>query len=287
MAVSDSVAYLGPPGTYSHTAALQQFPTVLLTPVPTIAAAFAAVSSTATHAVVPLENSTNGQVLFTYDLLRDWFVQRNRPPFVVVAEQFVAIHHCLLLRAPRVEDILVVYSHPQVWGQCAEWLGQHQLEQVDTTSTARAAELAAAGVADENGKYPAAICSTTAAGIYNVPVLQANIEDDHENTTRFLVIGRDGPQDLDGITLLAFSISHGDPGALGRVLLHLSQHGLNLTSVTSRPLKVVQWQYVFFVELYPVSGRGEDVQRGLDLLGSVVEAFQVVGSFPKGKRTGV
>lgn len=213
-------------------------------------------------AVVPFENSTNGQVVFTYDLLRDWFIGDNekpRPTFQVVGEQFVAIHHYLLSNATEKSQIHTIYSHPQVWGQVSKLLKSYaKCTKVDVSSTAEAARI----VSQDSTNTVACISSKMCAQLTNLPIIEAEIEDIPDNTTRFLVLGNKPafPQRKQGkaetkemipltaITSIMFTLNHDDPGALMAALDSFKQQNINLTSIASRPSRKSKWQYVFFVE---------------------------------------
>lgn len=213
-------------------------------------------------AVIPFENSTNGQVVFTYDLLRDWFIgdnEKSRPTFQVVGEQFVAIHHYLLSNATEKSQINTIYSHPQVWGQVSKLLKPYaKCTKVDVSSTAEAARI----VSQDSTNTVACISSKMCAQLTNLPIIEAEIEDIPDNTTRFLVLGNKPafPQPKQGIaetketipltaiTSIMFTLNHDDPGALMTALDSFKQQNINLTSIASRPSGKSKWQYVFFVE---------------------------------------
>lgn len=231
------------------------------------------------YAVVPFENSTNGQVVFTYDLLRDWFLGRQEEPtFGIVGEQYVAIQHNVLSTAPNLASITHLYSHPQVWGQVSNYLELGPLKnaiKTDCPSTAKAAELV---VGDKLGTS-AAICSRMCASIYNLPVLDANVEDVKGNSTRFLVLGYE-PLDEKGtpVTSLMFVLNRDDPGALVSALDSFRASSINLTSIASRPLGLARWLYVFFVEA--LSGQhSENMQMSISMLRESCSKVVVLGTF--------
>lgn len=207
----------------------------------------------ADFAVVPFENSTNGQVVFTYDLLRDWFAQRECA-LRIVGEEFVAINHCVLSNAVLLAQCHTIYLHPQVWGQVTKFARENlgsSISRSDTSSTSQAAALVHADTTNTT----ACILSRTSARLYNLPILYADVEDDHNNSTRFLVIGtetRAGPSadDDEYLTLVLFTLNHNDPGALCGALDVFSRHRVNLASITLRPLHLARWQYVFFAEMH-------------------------------------
>lgn len=256
------------------------------------------------YAVVPLENSTNGQVVYTYDLLRDWFLfhdsgseskAADKPKFRVVAEQFVSIQHNFLTRAKKMEDIKVIYSHPQVWGQVKDFFKNRvpkDVSTVDTGSTAKAAEK----VHNDETKSSACISSFMSAQIYNLPILFKNIEDNSKNTTRFLVLGHKGisykhdkPQDdrvdheQNYVTLVTFILRDDDPGALCDALNAFKTYNINLTSINSRPYPGANWRYAFFIELIGNKDNKDDdnVSKSLSDLEKLVLSMTVLGSFER------
>ncbi|KAI5970399.1 PHA2 [Candida margitis] len=250
------VAFLGPEGTYTHQAVLQQFGTneIEISPQASIGECFQAINShSVDFAVVPFENSTNGQVVFTYDLLRDWFLKGEpKCNFKIVGEQFVSIHHNLLSNG-SLEDIETVYSHPQVWTQVGGYISTlpSGITKIDVGSTSKAAEL----VSQDKTNKSAAISSLMSSKLYNLPILKANIEDNVSNTTRFLILGYTEPpvdetnhKNHQKVTSIMFTLPHTDPGALCDVLVQFKENGINLSSISSRPANLQLWQYAFFVE---------------------------------------
>jgi prephenate dehydratase len=235
----------------------------------------------ADYSVVPFENSTNGQVALTYDLLRDWLVTNPQSGIHVAFEQFVAIHHCVLSHATDISKVSKIYTHPQAWGQVTDWLFKHPyLEKIDSSSTSKAAE-----IASEMGPECAAISSSHASEVHNIPILERNIENIKNNTTRFLILSKNHKSELPErfITLLAFTVEHEDPGALAQALQILTNKKINLTSITSRPSITQPWHYVFFIEFW--------IDQTKDNLNQVVQEFQdkclssvVLGTFPRSKR---
>lgn len=237
---------------------------------------------------MPFENSTNGQVVFTYDLLRDWS-SKSDCKFQIVGEQFVSINHFFLTNATLVSQVKTLYSHPQVWGQVAEFsksvLSELNINKIDVSSTSKAAEM----VANDPTNTSAAISSEMAAGIYNLPKLYENIEDISNNTTRFLILGYQKPpaykdeKDDDYITSILFTLNHNDPGALCSALDVFRKHKVNLSSINSRPSHLKQWQYVFFAEFHGNLERDEDVKQSLKELSNECQ-LTILGSFKRNWR---
>jgi len=267
-----SVAYLGPPATYTHQAAIAQFGQMAdYAPKATIDQIFEAVSAgEAEFGVVPVENSSEGVVSHTLDLLVE-------SPLTIGAEIHVAIHHDLLSRDGDLRAVKTVASHPQALAQCRRWLEQNlgSVAQETMPSTAAAAERAAR----EPGV--AAIASPIAASIYGLVAVRSRIEDAPNNTTRFLVVTRRAPRRSSrDITSLLFSIKRDQVGALYRALEPFAQHGVNLTRIESRPTKVRAWEYVFFCDF---EGHVEDpaVREAIAALEPRCDFVRVLGSYPR------
>lgn len=244
---------------------------------------------------MPFENSTNGQVVFTYDLLRDWFMpsDRNKKPasFKVVAEQFVSIHHYLLSNASDLSKITTLYSHPQVWGQVTQFLSLGKLPEKYTTVDVSSTAQAAANVYSDKSNTSACICSKMSADLYQLPVKFAEIEDFKGNTTRFLVLGYGARLPVEkpesgptlSITSFLFILNLNDPGALCSALDSFKHHKVNLTSINSRPSRQTQWQYVFFVEAEG-DETSERIQGSIQKLHDYCTDLVVLGSFARSWR---
>ncbi len=266
------VAYLGPEGTFCHLAARQQFGAQAhFSPAVSIPDTFAEVErGNAEYAVVPVENTTEGVVTHTLDT----FVESE---LNICGEVVLRISENLLSQSGLREKVRRVASHPQPLAQCRQWLDRHLpgAERVETSSTAAAAQLAAAD-ADV-----AAIASELAAEVYGLETVASSIEDQPDNTTRFFVIG--GHQvsaSGDDLTCAVFTLRRDQSGALHRLLAPFAKHGVNLTSIQSRPLKGKPWEYQFFVDL---EGHREDdvVAKALDEAAECAFAHRILGSFPR------
>jgi chorismate mutase/prephenate dehydratase len=233
------VAFLAPPATFTHQAARERFGAgATYHPSRTIAEIFDDVErGRAQFGVVPVENSTDGAVNVTLDRL-------VATDLLIGGELTLEIAQHLLSRAADLGDVKRVLSHPQGLGQCRAWLAAHlpDVPQEETASTAGAAEVAAAD------PTVAAIASEMAGRLYGVPILRTRIEDNRQNTTRFLVIGRRaaGPSGRDK-TSIVFAMPN-QPGALYRILEPFARAGLNLTKIESRPAKRLPWEFVMFVD---------------------------------------
>lgn len=265
------VAYLGPEGTYSHAAADRHFGHAVETVAePGIAEIFHAVEAgRARFGVVPVENSTEGAVNLTLDLL-------TQTPLRVCGELSLRIQHSLLSQADSLQDIRSVHAHPQALAQCWHWLNAHlpQAERISESSNAAAAKLAL----DTPGI--AAIAGDTAAELYGLNSLMRGIEDEKNNTTRFLVIGdQDVPPSGDDSTLLLFAAPH-TPGGLRSLLQPLESAGVSMTRIESRPSRSALWEYVFFID---VNGHQHDSTLApvLNELRELAPLLKVLGSYPR------
>ncbi|KAF3391446.1 hypothetical protein F1880_007576 [Penicillium rolfsii] len=294
------VAFLGPPASFSHQAAAESFEKTdaELVPHVSFADAFTAVQQKAAdYAVIPFENSTNGSVVQTLDLLADRSALYTEVE--VCGEYYLTVHHCLLVRkgtypsgwAGYDGSITKLYTHPQAWGQCENLLSQHfkDVERQDVSSTSKAAEI----VSRETGEQAAAIASKFAAEYHGVDVLKENIEDRADNTTRFLILRNTQVEHTAQLefqqvststtrkTLISFAIDHSSPGALANALLIFKAHGLNLTSINTRPSLKRAWQYIFFVECgrTPSHENKEAVLGALDDLRHETEFVRDWGSW--------
>ncbi len=264
------VAYLGPAGTFTHKAARSKFgSSVEYHAEASVKDVFLEVSrGHSDFGVVPIENSTEGGVNQTIDCFYETSLK-------VCSEIFVAIHHHLMASCRR-DDIKVIYSHPQVLGQCRDYLSANfpKVQQVECSSTTAAAERA------RQEEMSAAIGSDTAADIYGLPILERAIEDNPDNVTRFFVVARNSAtQTGNDKTSLMFSIKDA-PGVLYAMLTAFSSRGINLTRIESRPSKKKAWDYYFFVDLL---GHSEDteVKSALEELSSSTRHLEVLGSYPR------
>ena len=265
-----AVAYLGPPGTFTHQAAVRRFgSSAQLVAVRTIAEIFDEVErSRAEFGVVPVENSTEGAVNVTLDRLIDSDV-------TITGEMTLDISQHLISRATELAAVKMVCSHPQGLAQCRAWLAAHlpEAQTEETPSTAAAVERA------RDDATVAAIASDMAAAVHGVPVLRGRIEDNPANSTRFLVIGRRPvpPTGRDKTSIL-FSMKN-EPGVLFSILQPFATRRLNLTKIESRPTKRRPWEYVNFLDF---EGHCE-TENVRDVLAEVRERCQflkVLGSYP-------
>lgn len=265
------VAYLGPEGTYSQTAAERHFGHAVITqPESGISEIFSAVENErARFGVVPVENSTEGAINQTLDLLTTTSLR-------ICGELSLRIQHQLLSRQGNLTDVKAVHAHPQSLAQCRHWLDANLpgIPRISESSNAAAAHLAV----DDN--RIAAIAGDAAASHYELTTLAAGIEDVKNNTTRFYVIGnqRIPPSGKDSTSLLV-SAPH-RPGGLLTLLEPLERAGISMTRIESRPDKSAMWEYVFFID---VDGHEDDgsLKTVLQELREIAPMLRVLGSYPR------
>ena len=267
------VAFLGPEGTFTQAAVLTHFGhSVRALPLMSVDEVFHEVEAgNADFGVVPIENSTEGTVNHTLDRFLT-------SPLKICGEVELRIHHYLMGAMSSLGGIERVCSHAQALAQCRAWLADHlpNVEQVAVSSNAEGARRAR----DEKGT--AAIAGDTAAEVYGLKVLAAQIEDRPDNATRFLVLGRKlFAASGDDRTTLLLSMGHSHaPGALYRLLEPLARHRVSMTRIESRPSHRRKWDYVFFVD---VEGHSEEphVSKALEALKKRSSLFRVLGSYPR------
>ncbi|MDD5664156.1 MAG: prephenate dehydratase [Lentisphaerae bacterium] len=264
------VSFLGPRGTFSHEAAIQRFGrSVEFVEALSIGAAFLDVETgRADYACVPVENSTEGAVSYTLDTL-----VHSRSE--ICAEMNVAVHHNLLARCPK-EKITKIYSHEQIFGQCRNYLAANfpKAEQVIVSSSARAAKLAA------EEPNTGVVAGLVAAEVFQLHVLERNIEDFAHNTTRFFVISRQKTEPTgDDKTSVCFSVND-RVGALHDVLKPFKAGNIMMTMIESRPMKTNNWEYCFFVD---VLGHQHDpsIQKCFAEVSENCRMFKILGSYPR------
>ena len=264
-------AYLGPEGTFTQAAALKQFGhSVTTRPLRSIPDIFKAVESgVCSYGVVPVENSTEGMVTHTLDS----FVTSS---LNICGEVLLRIGQNLMTHATMLADIRRVYSHSQSLAQCRSWLAEN-LPHADIIMVGSNGE--AARLASEEPEA-AAIAGKMAAELYGVPVRYPHIEDDGNNTTRFLVIGQQasGISGCDKTTILVSSQNR--PGLLYQLLEPIGRHGINMTRIESRPSRRGMWEYVFFIDL---EGHRDEPQMRvlLDEIRDRASLFRILGSYPQ------
>ncbi len=268
------VAFLGPEGTFSQEAANKHFGQAVETvPVGSIGQVFREVENgTVDYGVVPIENSTEGVISYTLDVFMN-------SPLKISGEVKLRIHQNLMVN-PEIDadwkNVERIYSHQQSLAQCREWLDNNlpHAERIPVSSNTEAAKLA---LEDDQS---AAIAGVLAAKTYSLKIAQENIEDCKDNTTRFLVIGKQDvpPCGVDKTTLMVSAKNRA--GALYHLLAPLAANGLDMTRIESRPSRNANWEYYFFMD---VNGhiQDENVTKALQELEEEAELVRVLGSYPK------
>ncbi len=266
-----TVAYLGPPGTFTHMAARSAFGVAATyADTSTIAGVFDAVTrGSADYGVVPMENSSAGGVTYTLDCLVETDAKIRR-------ELVLDVSQCLLSNAAELTEIRRVYSHPQALSQCREWLEKHlpTAQLVVSPSTSAAAREASSDPGS------AAVASHLAADLFGLAVIRQAIQDRQENATRFVVLSQnDAPATGNDRTTIIFSTPH-EQGALRRVLELFDSAGINLSRIESRPSQRELWEYVFVTD---IEGHRADprIYQALQALASACSMVKVLGSYPR------
>jgi prephenate dehydratase len=271
-----SLAHLGPTGTYSESAAISygkwleanQQQKFILHPQPSIALALNAVAQQkVNYAIVPVENSIEGTVNITLDIL---WQEKN---LKILRGLTIPIVHTLLSYNDSLENIKTVYSHPQALGQCQKWLANNlpQVQLIAANSTTESLKLL------QENRSAAAISSARAAEIYQVPILYSEINDRPDNCTRFLVIGFE-TNNSGSYVSLAFSLEKNTSGALVKALQIFATRNINLSKIESRPTKRSLGEYIFFIELEG-SLQETKIQEALAELEDYTEVLSIFGNY--------
>lgn len=264
------VAYLGPAGTFSQQAVHKHFghEAEALAEADIDACFHAVETGRADFAVVPVENSTEGAIVRTLDLIVS-------SPLKICSEVMLPIHQALMRKDAGMEGIQRVYGHAQSLAQCQKWLGRHlpNAERVSVVSNSDGARRAAA----EHDS--ATLGSATAAELYGLAVVEARVEDEVSNTTRFLVLGKTdaAPSGRDKTSLVMGA--HNQPGAVVKLLQPLAEAGISMSKLESRPARGSNWEYLFFVVC---NGHREDPELASALREIEARAafLKVLGSYP-------
>ncbi len=265
------IAYQGEPGAYSEAAALRFRPSADLLPCETFEAVFAAVEQgRATHGILPIENSSHGTIHGNYDLLL-----KHELPIVGEVKQPI-VHNLLALDGTTREQLRRVFSHPQGLGQCQRFLRTLDVELVPTYDTAGSAKLIRDGGLRDTG----AIASERAAEVFGLSVLEAGVQDFADNTTRFLLVGRDqtplGPADK---TTIVFTVTN-DAGALFKALSVFALRDIDLTKLESRPIPERPFEFLFYADL-TASRDDLPCARALMHLAEFAPLLRTLGSYPR------
>lgn len=265
-----TVAYLGPEGTFTQQAALKHFGHAANTqPFPSLRACLQAVEQRHTdYAVIPIENSTEGTVAQSLDLLA-------LTPLKICGEAVLPIHHHLLRHPEAQGEPQNIHAHAQALAQCRHWLDTHypNIPRISSTSNAEAARQAA-----ENPQI-AAIAGTHAAQHYHLNIIHTRIEDQADNTTRFLVLGHESPppSGKDKTSLIVSGPNRS--GTMYHILDPLKRHGVSMTKLESRPSRNGLWEYLFFID---VEGHADTppLKQALEELHDHTTLLKIIGSYP-------
>ncbi|MCC0175701.1 prephenate dehydratase [Waterburya agarophytonicola K14] len=273
-----SLAYLGPTGTNSETAALayadwlkqERQQTSTLCAYPSMALVLQSVArGKVDRAVVPIENSIEGTVTIVLDTL--WQADNLQ----VHQELTIPIFHGLLSYASSLKEIQTVYSHPQGLAQCQKWLENFlpQVQLIPTKSTTEGIKLL------KEDSTAAAVSSPRAAQLYQVPLLKADIKDSSDNCTRFWIVSCDKSENGSYLSL-AFSLPQNAPGALMKALEIFARREINLSKIESRPSKRSLGEYVFFIDLEGNS-QAPKIKEALAELSACTEVLKIFGNYSK------
>lgn len=265
------IAFLGPEGTFTQQAVFKHFGhAVKAIPATTINEIFSAVENEyCQFGVVPVENSTEGVISHTLDRF-------SSSTLKICGEVEIRVHQNLMGHITSLDEITEVFSHQQSLAQCRQWLQNHLpgVKLTAVTSNAEAARLAS------THKQTAAIAGTVAADVYNLDVFEKNIEDEPNNTTRFIIIGQQSPTPT-GNDKTSLVVSTGNqPGALHKILEPFAKLGIGMVNIESRPSRQGLWDYLFFID---IEGHSDDkiVAQALDIVRDSVKMFRLLGSYPK------
>jgi prephenate dehydratase len=273
------VSFQGERGAYSEGAALVFFDNnekIETIPLPSFAEVLnSTISKDTDYSILPVENSIEGSVGESYDLLYS-------TPLMVIGEVYHKIEHCLI-GSGDMTDVDTVYSHPQALGQCRRFLQENNIRTVPTYDTAGSVKI----VKDMGKKNVACIASKNASQIYAVPIIKSGIADNPNNFTRFLVLrvnnGKGDGMKCDGNnskckTSIIFSIKH-EQGALYRVMEKMQRYGINMTKIESRPKKDTPWEYNFFVD-FEGNQIDEKVSKMLSEIKQDTLFMKILGTYP-------
>ena len=265
------VAFLGPIGTYNHMASVKHFGSSIdEEPVDNIEEIFRVVETGQVHfGVAPIENSTEGVITHTLDLLINSSLQ-------ICGEVDLRIQHNLISNEVDLSQIKKVFSHQQSLAQCRRWLDANlpNAEQYAVRSNAEAVRLS------KSEKGVAAIAGKMAAEIYQVPILHVDIEDETDNTTRFIVIGKNAASASGDDRTSIIVTTNNKPGALNELLKPLASRNIGLSKIESRPSRRGVWEYVFFID---IDGHKDDkiVAEALADIEHESAMIRILGSYPK------
>lgn len=265
------ISFQGERGAYSEAAAKSFFENINTKPFHTFTEVLeSTVNGTTEYSILPVENSLEGSVGESYDLL--YSTDLN-----VIGEVYHRIEHCLI-GIGKLEDVDTVYSHPQALGQCRKFIESKNMKTIPAYDTAGSVKI----VKDINKKNCACIASKTSSSIYNIPIISENIANNTNNYTRFLILSKkESVQTENNKTSIIFSIKH-EPGSLFRIIENFHKNNVNLTKIESRPAKSNIWEYNFYVDF---EGYEKD-PKILEMLNEIKQEslfMKVLGSYPSAR----
>ena len=263
------ISFQGERGAYSEDAAISFFADSETVPLHTFAEVIESTESGKTqYSVLPVENSLEGSVGESYDLLLSTSLS-------VVGEIYYRVRHCLI-GFDKLENIDTVYSHPQALGQCRKFIQKYKITTIPAYDTAGSVKI----IKELNKKNICCIASKRASEIYNVPIIAEGIEDNTNNYTRFLVLAKTKAQDGDKTSII-FSVKH-EAGALFNILKEFNEYKINLTKIESRPNKSTPWEYNFYVD-FDGNETEPKIAELLKKIGRQCIFLKVLGSYKKAK----
>ncbi len=259
------IGYFGEPGAYSNMAAMRMTPGDYI-PLESVRAVFNALQDYQINAgVIPIENSIEGAVNETYDLL-------FKTNFYIVKEYYLRIKHCLIGKpGMRLNDVKYVLSHPQALAQCSEFIYNHAIKPVSEYDTAGSVKI----IKNYSDNSHAAVASELAAKIYGMHIIQRNIENNSNNYTRFFMIARK-PVSSHGFSKISIVFSTTNTsGALYNILKILNDYSINMTKIESRPVQYNPFNYLFFIDME----KNENSDIALARIKDITKPFKILGTY--------
>ena len=266
------VSFQGERGAYSEAAARSFFAEDIETvPLSTFSEVLeSTISGNTDYSVLPVENSLEGSVGESYDLLYSTSLN-------AMGEIYHRIEHCLI-GIGSLEEVDTVYSHPQALGQCRDFIQKNNMKTVPTYDTAGSVKI----IKEINKKNVSCIASKTASQIYNMPIVSENIANNLNNYTRFLVLSKKTSEETGSDkTSIIFSIKH-EPGSLFRIIENFHSYNVNLTKIESRPTKSKNWEYNFYVD-FEGHAKNSQILKMLEQIKNETLYMQTLGSYPSAK----
>ena len=266
-----NISFQGERGAYSEAAAKSFFNNIETIPFATFAEILESTSKgNSEYSILPVENSLEGSVGESYDLLYSTSLN-------VTGEIYHRVEHCLI-GTGKLEDVDTVYSHPQALGQCRKFIEKHNMRTIPAYDTAGSVKI----IKELNKKNCACIASKTSSSIYNMPIISENIANNSNNYTRFLILSKkESTQSGNDKTSIIFSIKH-EPGSLFRIIENFHRNNVNLTKIESRPTKSNTWEYNFYVD-FEGNAKNSKISEMLEKIKHESLFMKISGSYPSAK----